>query len=121
MLFVAALLIGALAIAHSYLGERYIIRWLLRHGDLPILMGSTAFAARTIRFAWHVTSVLALGMAIVLMQLAVNASEVAVVVAIGCTLIACGVLPLVYTRGRHLSWVVFFAAGGLCLLWTVGR
>jgi hypothetical protein len=115
MLFVAALLIGALGIAHSILGERYIIRWLLRH-ELPRLFGGTEFAAGTIRFAWHITTVLALGVAVMLTLFALDASTSAVVGSIGFTLIACGVLPIYFTRGRHLSWIVFFAAGFLCVL-----
>jgi hypothetical protein len=118
MLFIAALLIGALGIAHSILGERYIISWLLRH-DLPRLFGGTEFAARTIRFAWHVTTVLCLGVAAVLMLFALNAPESMAVAVIGWTLVACGMLPLLFTRGRHLSWIVFFAAGALCLLSTI--
>lgn len=115
MLIAAAVLIGALGVAHSILGERYIIAWLLRH-DLPRLFGGTEFAAGTIRFAWHITTVLALGMSVVLALAAADAGESAFVSAIGWTLIACGVLPLYFTRGRHLSWGVFFAAGALCLL-----
>jgi hypothetical protein len=115
MLIVAAVLIGALGIAHSILGERYIIGWLLRH-DLPQLLGGTEFAAGTIRFAWHITTVLALGIALVLGLAASGASQSTLVSVIGWTLIACGVLPVYFTRGRHLSWVVFFAAGILCVL-----
>jgi hypothetical protein len=115
MLFVAAFLIGALGIAHSILGERYIIGWLLRH-DLPRLFGGTEFAAGTIRFAWHITTVLALGLAVMLTLFALDASRSAVVGSIGFTLIACGVLPIYFTRGRHLSWIVFFTAGFLCVL-----
>lgn len=115
MLYIAAVLIGALGIAHSVLGERYIIRWLLRH-DLPKLFGGTDFAAGTIRFAWHITTVLALGLAVMLTLFALDAPTAAVVGCIGSTLIACGVLPVYFTRGRHLSWIVFFAAGILCLL-----
>lgn len=118
MLYVAALLIAALGIAHSILGERYIIRWLLEH-DLPKLFGGTEFAAGTIRFAWHITTVLALGIAVVLAQFALHASDSAILTAIGWTLIACGLLPIYFTRGRHLSWIVFFGAGALCLLATL--
>lgn len=114
MLFVAALLTGGLGIAHSILGERYIIRWLLKH-DLPRLFGGTEFAAGTIRFAWHMTTVMALGFAVLLGLIAVDAPSTTLVVTIGCTLIACGVLPIYFTRGRHLSWLVLFVVGGLCL------
>lgn len=119
MLIVAAVLIGALGIAHSILGERYIITWLLRH-DLPRLFGGTEFAARTIRFAWHITTVLALGVAVVLGLVAADAGRSTLVSALGWTLIACGLLPIYFTRGRHLSWAVFFAAGALCLLSGIG-
>ncbi|MHA6668379.1 hypothetical protein ACX3O0_05870 [Homoserinimonas sp. A447] len=118
MLFVAASLMAALGIAHSILGERYIITWLLRH-DLPKLFGGSDFAAGTIRFAWHITTVLALGFAAVLALIALHASESAILAAVGWTLIACGLLPIYFTRGRHLSWIVFFAAGALCLLATL--
>src|SRR5690554_1069008 len=115
MLIAAAVLIGGLGIAHSILGERYIITWLLRH-DLPRLFGGTEFAAGTIRFAWHITTVLTLGVSTVLCLVAADATHPALVSAIGWTLVVCGLLPIYFTRGRHLSWVVFFAAGALCLL-----
>jgi hypothetical protein len=119
MLIAAALLIGALGIAHSILGERYIITWLLRH-DVPKLLGGPQFAAGTIRFAWHVTTILALGIAAALVLVALDSSESSVVAAVGWTLVACALLPIYFTRGRHLSWVVFLAAGTLCLLSAAG-
>jgi len=118
MLLIAALLIGALGVAHSVLGERYIIRWVLKQ-DLPKLFGGTEFAAGTIRFAWHITTVLALGVATLLALVEFDAPRSAAVGVIGWTLIACGVLPIYFTRGRHLSWLVFFAAGSLCVLWVL--
>jgi len=118
MLHTAAFLIAALGIAHSFLGERYILIRLFRRDNLPRLFGGTEFTVRTLRFAWHITSVLAFGFAVVLFQLAGQASASALASAIGWTFIACGLLPLVLTRGRHLSWLVFFAAGGLCLYWA---
>ena len=61
------------------------------------------------------TTLLALGFSVLLMQLAGGASPRSLVRVIGGTLVLSGFLPLVHTRGRHLSWVVLFAAGGLCL------
>lgn len=115
MLMVAAALIGTLGIAHSVLGERYIITWLLRH-DLPRLFGTARFAAGTIRFAWHVTTVLALGFAAVLVLVALDAPEGSLVAAMGWTFLVCALLPLYFTRARHLSWIIFLVAGILCLL-----
>jgi len=116
MLTVAAALIGLLGLAHSYLGERYILIRLLRREDLPRLFGGTEFTVRTLRFAWHLTTVLALGIAAVLLQLAQGATAPALVRTIGWTLVLSGLLPLIHTRGRHLSWIVLFAAGALCLM-----
>jgi hypothetical protein len=117
MLYLAAALVAALGIAHSILGERYILMRLFR-GDLPRLFGGTQFTRRTLRFAWHLTTVLALGIAALLVQLAGAASTPALAATLGWTLVLSGLLPLLHTRGRHLSWVVLFAAGGLCLLWA---
>lgn len=119
MLYAASALVAVLGVAHSVLGERYIIRRLLRRDDLPKLFGGAEFTARTIRFAWHVTSVLAIGLAVVLALFAADATQRVIVGVLGVTLLASGVLPLVFTRGRHLSWVVFFAAGGLTLAWVL--
>jgi hypothetical protein len=117
MLYVAAALIAALGIAHSILGERYILIRLFRR-DLPELFGNAWFTQRTLRFAWHLTTALAFGIAVLLVQLAGSASAPALANTIGWTLLCCGLLPLIHTRGRHLSWIVLFSAGGLCLYWA---
>jgi len=118
LLSIAAILIGALALAHSVLGERYILIRLLRRTDLPKLFGGTAFTAGTLRFAWHITSVTWFGFAALLWQLDRGAlTPHATAQIIGITSLACGVLPVVFTRGRHLSWAVFVAIGVLALCW----
>lgn len=116
MLYVAAVLLAILAIAHSIIGEVRLIRSLAARDDLPTLYGTTRFTGATLRFAWHVTSVLGLGLAAVIAEIALGVSPAVLASTIGWTLIACGVLPLVFTRGRHLAWAVFFAAGALCLI-----
>lgn len=113
-LIAAAVLIGALGIAHSILGEKHIIRWLLSH-DLPPLPGGRSFTAGTIRFAWHITSVLFLGLAGVLLVIASDAPASTVLMVIGSTFILSAVLPIVFTRGRHISWVVLLVSGAICL------
>jgi hypothetical protein len=120
MLYIAAGLIAALGLFHSILGEIYIVRRLLRREDLPKLFGGVEFTRGTIRFAWHITTLLALGISVMLVQFAVGAHATAIVAAIGWTLLACAVLPIVYTRGRHLSWLVFLVSGVACLLWSAG-
>ena len=56
-LSIAAVLIGGTAVAHSVLGERYILVRLFRRENLPRLFGSDELTKRTLRFAWHLTSV----------------------------------------------------------------
>lgn len=118
MLSTAAFLIAALGIAHSILGERYILIRLFRQDNLPKLLGSTNFTTGTLRFAWHLTTVLAFGLAGILFQLADHASAQVLASSVGWTLVISGLLPLLFTRGRHLSWLVLFIAGGLCLFWA---
>jgi hypothetical protein len=118
LLAVAAGLIVAVAVAHSWLGERYIIVRLLRRDDLPSLFGADTFTRRTIRYAWHLTTVAWLGLAAALLvvEAPVAASSVGrgVVLTVGATFVASAFLALVTTRGRHLSWIVFLAVAVLC-------
>ncbi len=111
-LLTAAALALALGLAHSALGERYIIRRLLRRPDLPRLFGSDELTKRTLRFAWHLTSVAWWGMAAVFVALArpagdATASRVALLLA--ATFGVSGALALLGSRGRHPSWLVFLA------------
>jgi hypothetical protein len=110
----AAALIGAalavgIGVAHSYLGERYILIRLFRRTDLPHLFGSDWFTRRTLRFAWHLTSVAWWGFAAVIVLLARSASRQSLGAAVAATFGATALLALVGSRGRHLSWPVFLA------------
>jgi hypothetical protein len=118
MLQAAAFLLVAMGIAHSVLGERYILTRLFRRADLPKIFGSAEFTVGTLRFTWHLTSVMGFGLAAVLLQLAGQASPKEIVTTLGWLCVASGLLPLIWTRGRHLSWLFLFAAAGLCLSWT---
>lgn len=117
ILHVAAILLFLLGLAHSALGERYILVRLFRRDNLPRLFGGTAFTTRTLRFAWHITTVAWWGMAVLLWQAASGGDlgRSAVLTVLGWTMLLSGVLPLVITRGRHLSWIVLFLVGGLAL------
>lgn len=117
-LHVAAVLLFLLGLAHSVLGERYILVRLFRRDNLPSLFGGTAFTTRTLRFAWHITTVAWWGIAALLWQAAsADLGRETVLVVLGWTMLLSGTLPLVITRGRHLSWVVLFLVGGL-VLWS---
>lgn len=116
-LTIAAFALVGVGIAHSILGERYILMRLFRRGDLPRLLGGTEFTRRTLRFAWHVTSIAWWGFAALLLMVAcgpIATQDVARVT--GVTLIATGLVALAGSRGRHLSWPVFLAIGSIALM-----
>lgn len=111
-LYAAAFLTVAIGIAHSYLGERYLLMRLFRRDNLPKLFGGDEFTKQTLRFAWHITSVAWLGFAALLVLLAQGEPSIrAVGMVIGVTFLVHCVIALVASRGRHLSWPVFLAIG----------
>lgn len=115
----AAALVFLLGAAHSVLGERYILIRLFRRSDLPRLFGGTAFTTRTLRFAWHLTTVIAWGLAALLWQLGQGVTDPrSLARTLAVTLLVSALLPLVITRGRHLSWLVLLVAGGLAWSWA---
>ena len=104
---VGAALAFGVGVAHSYLGERFILRRLFRRPDLPPLFGSDVFTRRTLRFAWHVTSIAWWGLGAVPLLLAAEASSRTIGAAVALTFGATGVVTAVASRGRHLAWIVF--------------
>lgn len=117
MLVTAAALIWLTGLAHSVLGERYLLMRLFRREDaLPRLLGSTAFTAGTLRFVWHLITVVWWALAYVVHALAAGPiSRDELLLVIGMTSLVSAAFPLLFTRGRHLSWVVFLAVGALLL------
>jgi hypothetical protein len=117
-LIAAAILAVAIGIAHSWLGERFIIVRLLRRDNLPALFGDDTFTGHTLRFAWHLTTVAWWGLAAILGLLAGALPAIpvgqGVLLVIGLTFLASAVLAVVLTRARHLSWPVFLAIAILC-------
>jgi hypothetical protein len=112
-LIVAALLLLALGLVHSVLGERYILMRLFRRADLPRLFGSDLFTRRTLRFAWHLTTVVWWGIGLLLVWAArpqrLTIAETGTILA--GTALASAAVSLVGSRGRHPAWAVFIAVG----------
>ena len=109
---VAAGLALATGVAHSYLGERYILTRLLRRSDLPRLFGSDLFTRRTLRFAWHLTTLAWWGFAALLIVAARSPqplSRPALGGIVAGTFLASAITTLVGSRGRHPAWLVFLA------------
>jgi len=110
--YIGSILLFLIGIAHSYLGERYILIRLFQRKDLPKLFGGDEFTKNTLRFAWHLTTVAWWGFAAILFHLA-QAGESSGVVGnvIGITFLIHFVIAILGSKGRHLSWVVFLAIG----------
>ncbi len=116
LLYTAAFFTFAIGITHSILGERYILTRLFRRDNLPKLFGGMEFTKRTLRFAWHLTTIAWWGFSAILILLAEDSftfQNISMVIAL--TFIISGTISLVASKGRHYSWVVFLFIGGLSL------
>ena len=113
---VAALLSFGVGVAHSVLGEKYILIRLFRRTDIPKLFGGTEFTIRTLRFAWHITTIAWWGAAVLFLLMAQRPLSSAVVSAVlaGVFLVS-ALITLVASRGRHLAWPVFLVIGVIAL------
>ncbi len=119
VLYLAAFLAVAIGVAHSYLGERYILIRLFRRTDLPKLFGGTEFTTRTLRFAWHITSIAWWGFAALLVLLAhPSLSRDAIGLIIGVTFLVTSAVVLIGSRGHHFAWPVFMIIGVIVIYAT---
>ncbi|MBQ4846950.1 hypothetical protein [Pseudoalteromonas sp. MMG005] len=108
LLYIAACLLIAVAGAHSYLGERYILSRLFKRDNLPTLFGGTEFTRHTLRFAWHLTSIAWCGFAAILFVLAqpsITKAAIANIIMVTFTLHF--LMALLGSKAKHLSWLVF--------------
>ena len=103
------------AFVHSYFGERRLIGPLVASSD-----GVMAYrlAKQVIRLAWHLTSMLWVGQALLLLRaaLAPLAFDRAMVGGIGSFHLAAGIFDALITRGKHIGWPLLSAIGLLSLL-----
>jgi hypothetical protein len=107
-LYLSAVLCFGIGLAHSILGERYILIRLFRRNDLPKLFGGQEFTVRTLRFAWHITTVAWWGFAGILILIAEHAlSSHNVLSVVATTFFVSAMITLVASNGRHLAWPVF--------------
>lgn len=120
LLATGAVLAFGVGLAHSYLGERYLLIRLFRRPDLPQLFGTDRFTRRTLRFAWHLTTLAWWGFG-AQMALAASAPAAApdfVLAAIAWTFGLSALVTFAASRGRHLAWIVFLAIAACA--WLAG-
>ena len=115
-LLVAALLTFGVGLAHSVLGEKFILIRLFRRPDLPKLLGDATFTRRTLRFAWHLTTVAWWGFGVLLLLAARGRLDPAhTLQVLAVTMFITSATILIASRGRHLAWPVFGAIGVIAL------
>lgn len=112
MLITSAILIALTGIAHSYLGERYILTRLFRR-PLPKLFGDDSFTKQTLRFAWHLTTATWWGLAALLLT-GLDSAVLSLQI-LSITALVSSAIALIGSRGRHLSWIVFLVVS--ILIW----
>ena len=111
MLLIGTILLLIIGIVHSYLGEKYLLIRLFRREDLPKLLGSDWFTKRVLRFAWHLTTLAWWGFAAILYVLSTPSENVKseILVIISVVFALSGIVSLLFSRGKHLSWLFFFS------------
>jgi hypothetical protein len=79
---------------------------------------SRALAKQVVRFAWHLTTLLLLGQALLLLRAAnaPSSPDRALVIGIGVIYLGAGLFDAVFTRGRHIGWPMLTAIGVFSLL-----
>lgn len=114
----AAIFTLGMAVGHSWAGERSILRPVLAS---PLELGSprrSDFVRATLRFAWHLTSLLLLGCAAILAALSSAPLDLAALFTleiIGALFLACAAITASYSGARHIAWPFFLAAALMCL------
>jgi hypothetical protein len=115
LLFTAAVLLVVTAFAHSVLGEWKLIGPLLtrREGVL-----ANDLARVIIRFAWHLTSVAWMVLALILVRLIRDTATIRLwaVAGTGVAFTGVGLFDAVASRGRHVGWPMLTAIGIAALL-----
>ncbi len=114
----AAALTFFIGAAHSILGEKFFLPHVFKKVD-PLAFGNMLFFNRTARVAWHLTTLTWWALALLLIFAARDASDnsLRLMVRVVAVLFGVsGIFSLVESRGRHLSWIVFFAIAGMCWL-----
>ena len=115
MLKVAAILCFVLGIIHSCLGERYILIRLFRRDNIPHIFGSDYFTKGTLRFVWHITTFAWWGFAYLLWEISTGQEAIiqTVLYTISAVSLVSGAFSFGFTKGKHLSWVVFMVIAGI--------
>jgi hypothetical protein len=119
-LLTSGILTIVLCVAHSVIGEMSIINPIQKIEVLPAVRGSIRMTKRTLRFAWHVTSVLGLGVATILIYYSrftiLDPDQAFVVKVLSLTFFLSFIVSLIGSRAKHPAWIVFLISSLLTWL-----
>jgi hypothetical protein len=117
MIVAGVFLIFFIGVVHSYLGERYILTRLFRLENIPKLFGDDSFTKGTLRFVWHLLTIAWFGFGLILLWLDNGpAPENSILYIVASVFFIGALFSAGFTKGRHLSWVVFVTIAGLLML-----
>lgn len=108
MLVAVAVLLIILSGFHSIAGERLILGR-IEIQALPKIWGSHQATFRTIQATWHFVSALWLGLALqfLVMHFYPGYMFKAVLITFGVIFAFFTILPLIWSSGKHKSWIAF--------------
>lgn len=115
MLTLSAVLLILIGLAHSYLGEKYILIRLFKR-ELPKLFGDDVFTRQVLRFAWHITTIAWFGFAGILLVLnpEKDSDSIHSLYIISLVFFVSGLISFVFSKGKHYSYIVFWAVAFIC-------
>ena len=110
------ILLPITGLIHSIAGERLLIQPLFKHRGNRVL--DNDLARLIIRFAWHITSLMWVLLAIVLYSVVFleRPPRNIILMSVGVCFLVIGVFDLVASKGRHVGWPPLTLIGVFALL-----
>ena len=114
---IAAILLVLVGLFHTVLGGKHLIAPILKQAQMPSILGSREMSRVTLRAGWHLLTVMWFALASVLILETMQVSDYRTLArwVLGGTFVFCGVMAVILSRGKHLSWAFFFPIGGIFL------
>jgi len=109
MLIIVATLLILLSAFHSLIGERQILQPINKADNLPKIWGNRQYTFRTIQATWHLVSILWSGIASYLLLIQFNPEKgtKGFLIIFGIIFAVLTILPLIWSAGKHKSWIAF--------------
>jgi len=107
---ISGILAFIVGFAHSFLGERFFLPR-LRQKEQKMDIGTEKFVNRTLRGAWHLSTLASWSSAVILIVFALrplDESIIIVVRVISNFYLFSGILSVFMSHGRHFVWIIFF-------------